>query len=145
MELTRREFLKTSAATATASAAGISVPAAALATSKQAEADIQWDKGVCRFCGTGCGIMVGTRDGRVVYLRNDFGHRKHWVTVQLEGQDSNSHGLGSRVTITTEAGDQVRGDLPIEVNVDSGADEPLVARRREPRLLPAALGRAQRG
>jgi anaerobic selenocysteine-containing dehydrogenase len=66
MDVTRREFLKTSAATATATAAGITIPAAALAKSKEAEAGVQWDKGVCRFCGTGCGIMVGTKDGRIV-------------------------------------------------------------------------------
>ena len=71
MDLTRREFLKTSAATATATAAGITVPAAALAKSKEADADVQWDKGVCRFCGTGCGIMVGTRDGRIVATKGD--------------------------------------------------------------------------
>ena len=71
MELTRRDFLKTSAATATASAAGITVPATALATARQAEADIQWDKGVCRFCGTGCGIMVGTQGGRIVATKGD--------------------------------------------------------------------------
>ena len=71
MDLTRREFLKTSAATATATAAGMTVPAAALAKSKEADADIQWDKGVCRFCGTGCGIMVGTKEGRVVATKGD--------------------------------------------------------------------------
>ena len=71
MDVTRREFLKTSAAAATATAAGITVPAAALAKSKEAEADVQWDKGVCRFCGTGCGIMVGTRDGRIVATKGD--------------------------------------------------------------------------
>jgi nitrate reductase NapA len=71
MDLTRRDFLKTSAATATATAAGITVPAAALAKSEQADADVQWDKGVCRFCGTGCGIMVGTRDGRIVATKGD--------------------------------------------------------------------------
>jgi nitrate reductase NapA len=71
MELTRREFLKSSAATATASAAGMTVPVAALAKSNKAGEDIQWDKGVCRFCGTGCGIMVGTRDGRIVATKGD--------------------------------------------------------------------------
>ncbi|MEE9493518.1 MAG: nitrate reductase catalytic subunit NapA [Gammaproteobacteria bacterium] len=71
MELTRRDFLKTSAATATATAAGMTVSATALAKSKQAESDVQWDKGVCRFCGTGCGIMVGTKDGRIVATKGD--------------------------------------------------------------------------
>ncbi len=71
MDVTRREFLKTSAAAATATAAGITIPTAALAKSKEAEAGVQWDKGVCRFCGTGCGIMVGTRDGRIVATKGD--------------------------------------------------------------------------
>jgi nitrate reductase NapA len=71
MDVTRREFLKTSAAAATATAAGITVPATALAQSQEAEADVQWDKSVCRFCGTGCGIMVGTRDGRIVATKGD--------------------------------------------------------------------------
>ena len=71
MDVTRREFLKTCAAAATASAAGITIPAAAQAEAKAAEAGVQWDKGVCRFCGTGCGIMVGTRDGRIVATKGD--------------------------------------------------------------------------
>jgi len=71
MDVTRREFLKTSAAAATATAAGITIPAAALTRSKEAEAGVQWDKGVCRFCGTGCGIMVGTREGRIVATKGD--------------------------------------------------------------------------
>ncbi len=71
MDVTRREFIKASAAAATATAAGITIPAATLAEAKEAEAGVQWDKGVCRFCGTGCGIMVGTRDGRIVATKGD--------------------------------------------------------------------------
>ena len=32
---------------------------------------MRWDKGVCRFCGTGCGVLVGTKDGRVVATQGD--------------------------------------------------------------------------
>ena len=71
MDVTRREFIKTSAAAATATAAGITIPAAALAKSKEAEASVQWDKAVCRFCGTGCGIMVATKEGRIVATKGD--------------------------------------------------------------------------
>ncbi len=71
MDVTRREFIKASAAAATATAAGITLPATTLAQAKQAEADVQWDKAVCRFCGTGCGIMVGTREGRIVATKGD--------------------------------------------------------------------------
>ena len=51
----RREFIKSSAVAAACGAAGIASPASA---AKNAEAGWRWDKAVCRFCGTGCGIMV---------------------------------------------------------------------------------------
>ena len=31
-------------------------------------------KSVCRFCGTGCGVQLGVRDGRLVALRGDPEH-----------------------------------------------------------------------
>src|SRR5262249_59864251 len=30
-----------------------------------------WHKAVCRFCGTGCGVLVGMKDGHVVDVRGD--------------------------------------------------------------------------
>ncbi|MGE4281983.1 MAG: nitrate reductase catalytic subunit NapA, partial [Magnetospirillum sp.] len=67
MSLNRRDFIKANAAAATAAAAGISLPAAA----QPAKANIRWDKGACRFCGTGCGVLVGVQDGRVVATQGD--------------------------------------------------------------------------
>jgi nitrate reductase (cytochrome) len=32
---------------------------------------IKWSKAPCRFCGTGCGVMVGVKDGRVVATHGD--------------------------------------------------------------------------
>ena len=32
---------------------------------------IKWDKAPCRFCGTGCSVLVGTKDGRVVATQGD--------------------------------------------------------------------------
>ncbi|HSV28049.1 MAG TPA: twin-arginine translocation signal domain-containing protein, partial [Candidatus Omnitrophota bacterium] len=66
MSLTRRDFIKANAVAATAAAAGIAVPAMA-----QPKNNIRWDKGVCRFCGTGCGVLVGVQDGRVVATQGD--------------------------------------------------------------------------
>ncbi|NPA55612.1 MAG: nitrate reductase catalytic subunit NapA [Epsilonproteobacteria bacterium] len=69
--MNRREFLKTTAAVAAASAAGLSVPSELEAASRNAEASWQWDKAVCRFCGTGCGIMVATKDDKIVAVKGD--------------------------------------------------------------------------
>lgn len=69
MSVTRRDFIKANAVIATAAAAGLSAaPGIAQAAAKS---DIRWDKGVCRFCGTGCGVLVGVKDGRVVATQGD--------------------------------------------------------------------------
>ena len=68
MKLNRRDFIKANAAAAAISAAGLSAPTAAVAAGSD---EIRWDKSVCRFCGTGCGVLVGTQDGRVVATQGD--------------------------------------------------------------------------
>jgi len=72
MKLTRRDVVKAQAAAAAASVAGISLPSQAtnlIASSE--ENKIQWDKAPCRFCGTGCSVSVGTKDGKVVATHGD--------------------------------------------------------------------------
>jgi nitrate reductase NapA len=71
MDGSRREFLKASIAASTAAAVGIPLSDSALAAAGAAEEGWRWDKGVCRFCGTGCGILIGTKDGRVVGTKGD--------------------------------------------------------------------------
>ncbi len=70
MKLTRRDFIKTNAIAATATAAGITIPGVKDALAKTKD-DIRWDKAPCRFCGTGCSVLVGTRNGRVVATQGD--------------------------------------------------------------------------
>ncbi len=69
--LTRRAFLKSSVAASAAATVGLPVSQAVLAQAKAAEAGWTWDKAVCRFCGTGCGIQVATKDGKVVATKGD--------------------------------------------------------------------------
>ncbi|GAA0572958.1 nitrate reductase catalytic subunit NapA [Caenispirillum bisanense] len=71
MSITRRTFVKANAAAATAAAAGISLPAMTAAAAAPGADGIAWDKGVCRFCGTGCGVLIGTKEGRVVATQGD--------------------------------------------------------------------------
>ena len=71
MDVTRRDFLKTSIAASTAAAVGMPLSQSVQAQAGAAEEGWQWDKGVCRFCGTGCGIMIATKDGRVVATKGD--------------------------------------------------------------------------
>ena len=65
----RRDFIKLNAIAAAASAVGL--PAPAVLAQPAGVGKIRWDKGVCRFCGTGCSVLVGVKDGRIVATQGD--------------------------------------------------------------------------
>ncbi|HET8727054.1 MAG TPA: molybdopterin-dependent oxidoreductase, partial [Alphaproteobacteria bacterium] len=72
MNLTRRTYIKAKAAAAAAAAAHISLPATAQEWVAGEDARLKWSKAPCRFCGTGCGVMVAVKDGRVVATQGDM-------------------------------------------------------------------------
>ena len=73
MRTTRRNFIKASATASAAAAAGLPVPieAANLITDSE-YTRLKWAKAPCRFCGTGCGVNVAVKDGRVVATHGDI-------------------------------------------------------------------------
>jgi nitrate reductase NapA len=71
--LDRRQVLKLEAAAMAAAVGGL--PASALAASPVADrpaSELNWNKAPCRFCGTGCSVMVATKDNRVVATHGDI-------------------------------------------------------------------------
>ena len=72
MKLSRRDFIKSNAVAATAAAAGLAVPAVpGIAEAAASDTGVRWDKAPCRFCGTGCSILVGTKNGRIIGTQGD--------------------------------------------------------------------------
>ncbi len=73
MKLSRRKFLKASAAAAALTAAGASVndPLGLSEASAANFGGIKWTKAPCRFCGTGCGVLVGVKNGKIVATKGD--------------------------------------------------------------------------
>ncbi|WP_374403987.1 nitrate reductase catalytic subunit NapA [Niveibacterium sp.] len=73
MSLNRRDFIKANAAAAAAASAGVSLaaPKAAPAAAEPVDNTLRWDKAPCRFCGTGCSVLVGVQGGRVVATQGD--------------------------------------------------------------------------
>jgi len=70
--LSRRDFLKQTAVAGAATSTAI--PLTAVGQSFVTDADaakLKWSKAPCRFCGTGCGVSVGVRDGRVIATEAD--------------------------------------------------------------------------
>ncbi|MCW5213094.1 nitrate reductase catalytic subunit NapA [Desulfobulbus sp. TB] len=71
MKLNRRDFIKANAAAAAAAVVGSQLPAAQKALAAQGDDGIRWDKAPCRFCGTGCSVLVGTKNGKIVATQGD--------------------------------------------------------------------------
>jgi len=73
MQITRRDFIRASAASSAAAAAGVSIPAAATNLITDSEyTRLKWSKAPCRFCGTGCSVNVAVKDGKVVATHGDI-------------------------------------------------------------------------
>jgi nitrate reductase NapA len=71
MLVSRRKFLKTTAAVSAATALGMRIPGDLKAIAQETQASWRWDKSVCRFCGTGCGIMIATKNDMIVAVKGD--------------------------------------------------------------------------
>ncbi len=69
MNMTRREMIKLS--TAAFAAAALNIPFSNQARAEENIVVDKWIKGACRFCGTGCGVYVGVRGGKVVGVRGN--------------------------------------------------------------------------
>ena len=67
MSVSRRDFLRASAAASAVIAAGLPVPVNASNVTTDSELTrLKWSKAPCRFCGTGCGVRVAVKEGKVV-------------------------------------------------------------------------------
>ncbi len=73
MKITRRDFIRASAVSSAAMAAGIAAPVTATNLITDSEyTRLKWAKAPCRFCGTGCSVNVATKDGKVVATHGDI-------------------------------------------------------------------------
>ena len=66
MQMTRRDFLRSAAMSA--ALAAVAGPAG-VARAAEANTPEKWVKGVCRYCGTGCGVLVGVKNGKAVAIK----------------------------------------------------------------------------
>lgn len=71
----RRSFVKASAmgvaAAAAASAVSRTTAGAPPTDPRKAMPELDWHKAPCRFCGTGCHVLVGVKDGKVAAIAGD--------------------------------------------------------------------------
>ena len=72
MNTNRRDFLKQAALAAATGVLAGTMPRDLMAAQAEGADGLIWQKAPCRFCGTGCGVMVGVKDGRVVAVQGDL-------------------------------------------------------------------------
>lgn len=70
-QMNRRQFHRLAALAAASTAVQWRLTQASAKSSLPDASGIQWDKAPCRFCGTGCHVRVGVKEGRVVAIEGD--------------------------------------------------------------------------
>src|SRR5262245_40039845 len=82
MSETRREFLRTAGGIGLTAGLGLGAWGALELFLPDGTADT-WHKSVCRYCGTGGGVRVGMRDGKITDVRGDeSAHNKGIICVK---------------------------------------------------------------
>ncbi len=76
MGISRREFIRNTALASAVAAAGLSSTACASKSQSTGEIaaqdkSLQWKTAVCRYCGIGCGMMLGIKDGKLAAVVGD--------------------------------------------------------------------------
>jgi nitrate reductase NapA len=83
-KMTRREFIRQGSLSALAAAGTIHFnPFEAFAGDPETE--LAWDKAPCRFCGTGCSVLVGVRDGKIMAVKGDSRSSVNQGTLCVKG------------------------------------------------------------
>ncbi len=74
MDISRRSFIKSAAAQSALAAAVVLFPGVTFGAWEKldsASGMMKWEKTPCRFCGTGCGLLVGVSGDRAVAVKGD--------------------------------------------------------------------------
>ncbi len=69
-------------------------------TEKNYEKPVSWVKTVCSFCGCGCGLQLGVRDGRIVTARGDVSSPANRGRLCVKGRFGNKY-VNSDERLTT--------------------------------------------
>lgn len=120
----RRDFVKRMALASAAAAAASLVPEAAFADLPDLDdVLLTWRKAPCRFCGVGCGLLIGLEDGRAVAVKGDPESPVNRGVCCVKGYHSVQALYGQdRLTRAQVRRDGVMVDVPIEEALDLVAE-----------------------
>lgn len=71
-EISRRSLIRSAALTAALAAAQATLPGVSFSAGGASNiSGVDWRKAPCRFCGVGCGLLIGVSEGRAVAVKGD--------------------------------------------------------------------------
>ncbi len=122
MKLDRRSFIKYAAAASAITTAGSLFPGISFAdwTRQQgAPGILSWQKSPCRFCGTGCGVLIGVSEGRAVAVKGDPNCSVNKGLCCVKGYHSIQALYGNdRITMAKVRRNNEMVEVPIEEALD---------------------------
>ncbi len=122
MKLDRRSFIKSAAATSAVATAASLFPGISFADWKKQTGSsglITWKKAPCRFCGVGCGVLVGVSGNRAVAVKGDPNCSVNKGLCCVKGYHSVQALYGEdRITKAKIRKDDVMVEVPIEEALD---------------------------
>ncbi|MCG8473932.1 MAG: molybdopterin-dependent oxidoreductase [Cytophagales bacterium] len=87
-DTSRREFLKKMAAFSAVTAAAALFPGILFAEDQIQDLPsegVKWDKAPCRFCGVGCSLRIGVKDGKAIAVKGDLNSAVNKGTCCVKG------------------------------------------------------------
>lgn len=123
----RRTFLKRAAMAAAAGSAASLMPGVLFGEDLDAllsgAFDLIWKKTPCRFCGVGCGLLIGIEDGRAVAVKGDPDSPVNKGLACVKGYHSVQALYGrDRITRAKVRRNGVLVDVPVEEALDLVAE-----------------------
>ncbi len=127
MDLNRRSFIKSLALNSALTAAASLFPGISFGTNLTNELSsgtIRWEKAPCRFCGTGCGLLIGVSGDRAVAVKGDPNSSVNKGLCCVKGYHSIQILYGKdRVTKALVRKNNILVETPIQEALDLIAEE----------------------
>ncbi|WP_419175318.1 molybdopterin-dependent oxidoreductase [Desulfosediminicola sp.] len=147
MKLDRRQFIKQAAITSAFATAGSLFPGISFGDWTRLSNNsgvIAWQKSPCRFCGTGCGVLVGVSDGRAVAVKGDPNCSVNKGLCCMKGYHSVQALYGKdRLTKAQVRKNGTLVDVPIQEALDLIADKITETREQYGKDSVAIYGSGQ--
>jgi assimilatory nitrate reductase catalytic subunit len=95
-------------------------------TMREPEADVRTTRATCPYCGTGCGVLIESRQGRIIEVKGDPDHPANFGRLCTKGSTLHltaSQTVTQQTRLLVPMRREQRGEAPITIGWDSALEE----------------------